>query len=58
MADVAFVGDGHNDVELIRAAGTGIALANAVPEAQAAAAYVAPAQDHDGAAIALEHLLG
>jgi HAD superfamily hydrolase (TIGR01484 family) len=57
MGEVAFVGDGHNDTELIRSAGTGIAMGNAVPEALAVASYVVGPDSKDGAAEALETLL-
>ena len=50
---VAF-GDGLNDVTMLRAAGLGVAMANACPEALAAADAVTADCDHDGVAAAIE----
>jgi Cof subfamily protein (haloacid dehalogenase superfamily) len=55
-ATVAF-GDNGNDVEMLRWAGRGYAMANAHPAARAAAVAVAPRHDHDGVARVLEDLL-
>ena len=44
----AAVGDMPNDIALIRAAGTGYAMANAHPTARAAADHVIPSNDDDG----------
>ncbi len=51
---VMAIGDAPNDVEMIRWAGLGIAVANAWPEAQQAAHTVVPSNDDDGVAEALE----
>jgi len=48
-------GDGLNDLSMIEAAGTGVAMANAVAEVKAAAQYVSVSNDEDGVAVALEH---
>ena len=42
------MGDDVNDIPMIRAAGLGIAMGNALPPVKAAAARVAPPQDEDG----------
>ena len=42
-----------NDVELIEAAGFGVAMGNAMPEVQAMADYVTADIDHDGLAQAI-----
>src|SRR5699024_10931663 len=44
---IAF-GDGGNDIEMLRAAGTGVAMGNASPTVQAAADYVTDTVDRDG----------
>jgi HAD superfamily hydrolase (TIGR01484 family) len=51
------VGDMPNDVALIRAAGTGYAVANAHPAARAAADHVIPSNDDDGVGRLLEAIL-
>lgn len=56
VAQIAAFGDGGNDIEMLRAAGVGVAMGNAGAEVQAAADYVTAAVDEDGIAIALEHL--
>lgn len=50
MTNVVYFGDGHNDVSALRMAGTGVAVANAVPEATAAADTHAGANIDDGVA--------
>lgn len=54
---VAF-GDSANDAPMLRAAGDGVAMANATPEALAAADHVTSANDECGVARYLEALLG
>ena len=51
-------GDGLNDMSMIRDAGVGVAMANAVPEVRAAADRIAPSNDEDGVAQVIEALLG
>jgi hypothetical protein len=46
-----------NDVPMLRWAGTGVAVADAHPEAIAAASFVAPACIDDGVAQVVERLL-
>ena len=46
--EICAVGDDVNDIPMIRAAGLGVAMGNAVPEVIAAANRVAPTHDHDG----------
>lgn len=48
-------GDGGNDLTMIEAAGTGVAMANACDEVLAAADYVSTSNDDDGVAAALKH---
>lgn len=47
-------GDGNNDVEMLKAVGIGVAMANAVPEAKAAADYITDSNEADGAAKAIQ----
>ncbi|HOV67466.1 MAG TPA: phosphoglycolate phosphatase [Methanoregulaceae archaeon] len=56
-ADFLAVGDSENDVEMIREAGAGAAVGNAVPGARAAADYVATAPYGDGFVEAVRHFL-
>ena len=50
-------GDGLNDVAMLRAAGTGVAMGNASPEAAAAADRVPADNNHAGVAEVIEALL-
>ena len=53
VADVMMVGDGDNDVEALGSVGHGVAMANAVPAAKAAARYEVAHVDDDGLVEAL-----
>jgi len=55
--DTVAFGNGYNDVEMLRWAGLGVAVGDAVPEAMEAADRVAPPMQEDGAAQVLEGLL-
>lgn len=52
---IAF-GDGGNDVDMIKAAGIGVAMGNAFENVKAAADYITTDQDHDGVYNALKDL--
>lgn len=52
------VGDGGNDLAMIRNAGLGVAMGNAVPEVLRAAALVVADHDSGGLAQAFDHILG
>ncbi|GIE99774.1 hydrolase [Paractinoplanes rishiriensis] len=56
-ADVVAFGDMPNDLPLLAWAGTGIAVGNAHPDVLRAADLVTAANDDDGVALVLEHLL-
>ncbi len=54
MADVMMVGDGHNDVEAMKAVGHAVAMGNAVEECRAVSDYQVGHVDADGLVEALE----
>ena len=56
-ADAVAFGDGDNDLSMIRAAGDGVAMANAIPEVLAAADHVTSSCDEAGVAAYLEPIL-
>ncbi len=55
-AEVVAFGDMPNDVEMLRWAGTSYAMADAHPDALAAATHTAPGHDADGVAVVLAGL--
>jgi len=57
MQNVAAFGDDVNDVDMVRDAGYGVAVANAVPEVIAVADCVTQSNDEDGVAAVVEQLL-
>ena len=54
---VMAIGDGGNDVAMLRCAGLAVAMGNGSAEAKAAAHRIAPDNDHDGAAAAISQML-
>jgi len=56
--EIMACGDGDNDVEMLRAAGIGVAMANAAEHVKVAADYVGLSNEEEGAAKAIETLLG
>lgn len=56
-ADVLAFGDGTNDLSLLRAAGCGVAMANAEPAVRAAADRVTASNDESGVALVIEEFL-
>lgn len=54
MAEVMAIGDGINDLEMLQAAGLGVAMGNAVPEVQACADTITGTNEQDGVAEAIE----
>jgi Cof subfamily protein (haloacid dehalogenase superfamily) len=56
--ELAAIGDAENDIGMLRAAGIGIAMGNAAAAVMAVADRVTGANDRDGAAFAIEALLG
>lgn len=57
LAQTAMVGDGENDLELIRAAGLGIAMGNSPAAVKAAAQYVVSPVEECGLAEALRRVM-
>jgi len=57
IEEVMAFGDGSNDVTMLEAAGVGVAMANGVEEAKAAANYIAPSNDEDGVAQVIDLVL-
>ena len=56
-ADTLAFGDGSNDISLLRAAGCGVAMANAEPAVKAAADRVTLSNDESGVAAVLEEFI-
>ena len=57
MAHVVAIGDDINDIEMIREAGLGVAVANAIPAVKAVAKRMTSSNDDDGVALVIEELL-
>lgn len=57
LAQVIAIGDHYNDVEMLRTAGLGVAVANAPVEVLACADYVAPSNEEDGVAHVIERFV-
>ena len=57
MSQVIAFGDDTNDLEMIRDAGVGVAMANAIPELKAVADRVTLTNDEDGVAVVVAELL-
>ena len=57
VSDSMAFGDDLNDVPMLLAAGVGVAMENAGPEAKAAADLVAPSNDENGVAVILSRAL-
>lgn len=58
-AETLAIGDGVNDISMLRAAGLGVAMGHAAPAVRAAAGAVTASNTEDGAALAIErYVLG
>src|SRR5206468_1398358 len=57
LAEIATIGDGHNDVAMFARSGMSIAMGNASPEVQAHADFVTGRNDEDGFAAAIERFI-
>ncbi|MGL4609082.1 MAG: Cof-type HAD-IIB family hydrolase [Trueperaceae bacterium] len=56
LSDVVAFGDGENDLTMIREAGTGVAMGNAVDSVKAVSKLLTASNDEDGIAVALQKL--
>lgn len=56
-AHMLAIGDGENDVEMLQMAGIGVAMANGMPSAKAAADHITLSNDEDGVAVAIERFV-
>ena len=57
MERIMAIGDNLNDVEMIKAAGFGVAMGNAIPLLKEKADWVTAINDEDGFALAIEKML-
>jgi hypothetical protein len=55
--EICAVGDDVNDIPMIRSAGLGVAMGNALDEVKAAADRVAPGHDQEGLVAVVDWLL-
>ena len=58
LAEVIAFGDSHNDIEMVKAARLGVAVANSVPELLASADVVVGSNDEEGPAHYLQAIFG
>jgi hydroxymethylpyrimidine pyrophosphatase-like HAD family hydrolase len=56
-ADTLAIGDHVNDIGMLRAAGIGVAMGNALPEVKACTPYVTDSLEFDGVASAIERFV-
>ena len=57
MSELLAIGDSYNDINMIRLAGCGVAMDNAVKELKAVSDYVTNSNEEDGAARAVERII-
>lgn len=55
--NILAIGDGMNDMQMIKFAGTGVVLANGASELKQCADFIAPSNDEDGVAAALRKFI-
>jgi Cof subfamily protein (haloacid dehalogenase superfamily) len=55
---VLAIGDSRNDVPMLRWAGVGVAMGNALPEVKESVRYVTASNSEDGVALAIERFVG
>ena len=54
LSQIMALGDDYNDVPMLKRAGCSVAMANAVPEAKAAAKHITDTNNNDGVAKAIQ----
>ena len=52
------IGDGNNDIEMLKFAGVGVAMGNGTKMAKDAANYITDTNENNGVAKAIEKFLG
>lgn len=57
ISDIVAFGDDTNDIDMIKTAGTGVAMGNAIEELKAVADFVCDTNDNDGIAKWINHFL-
>ena len=57
LENIMSLGDGLNDISMLKKAGVGVAMKNSSPEVISRADYLAPGCDEGGMASALNHLM-
>ncbi|MDP9024495.1 MAG: HAD hydrolase family protein [Candidatus Eremiobacteraeota bacterium] len=55
---VLAIGDSRNDVPMLRWAGVGVAMGNALPEVKESVRYVTATNDEHGVALAIDRFVG
>lgn len=55
--EVIACGDGYNDITMVKFAGLGVAMGNAVEQTKAAADYITLSNDDDGVAAVVEKFI-
>ena len=55
--EIAAIGDNLNDESMIQAAGTGVAMGNAVPQIKTIASFVTKSNNEDGVAWAIDKII-
>ncbi len=57
LAQVMACGDGGNDLEMVKTAGFGVAMANGTADVKAVAQYITDTNENDGVALAIEQFV-
>jgi Cof subfamily protein (haloacid dehalogenase superfamily) len=57
MGEILAIGDGENDVEMVKSVGVGIAMGNGADRIKGVAKYIAPTNDEDGVSWAMDRFV-